>query len=368
MLEIRNKPKKRCVPIWVIISVALFALSAVIYEISKRVPAIAENINSTVSVAVRLILSKVTYLLPISLFELLIIFALPLLILFIVILIKSCNSARERVRNCMALLGVIAIILTSYIFMLGIGYYADPVANKLGLTDEKNISADELYDTALTVQNELNAIALKLSAEDGETHMEYSVSELSKRISRAYDTFTDEYDILYNFTSRAKPVMFSGIMADLRITGIYSFFTGEANVNVEYPDYNLPFTVAHEFAHQRGICRENEANFIAFLVCISSDDDYIRYSGYLNLYEYLRSALYSADKELFKTLDSDLAPTARKDINASVKVYNEHKDSILGEINDRLNDVYLKFNGTDGTVTYSYVVRLAVSWYSRSTD
>ena len=90
-------------------------------------------------------------------------------------------------------------------------------------------------------------------------------------------------------------------MSDLQISGIYSFFTGEANVNVEYPDYCLPFTAAHELSHQRGICRENEANFVAFLVCIGSEDDYIRYSGYLNVYEYLASALYRADKELYKS-------------------------------------------------------------------
>ena len=49
-------------------------------------------------------------------------------------------------------------------------------------------------------------------------------------------------------------------------------------------------------AHQRGIAREDEANFIAFLVCMASDDPYIRYSGYLEVYEYVASSLYSDDR------------------------------------------------------------------------
>ena len=36
-------------------------------------------------------------------------------------------------------------------------------------------------------------------------------------------------------------------------------------MNVDYNDYNLVFTCAHEMAHQRGLSKEDEANFIAFL-------------------------------------------------------------------------------------------------------
>jgi hypothetical protein len=172
-----------------------------------------------------------------------------------------------------------------------------------------------------------------------------------------------EYSLLTNYHSRVKPVYFSTVMSDLGISGIYSFFTGEANVNVEYPDYCLPFTSAHELAHQRGICRENEANFVAFLVCISSDDDYIRYSGYLGMYEYLASALYRTDTDLYNEALKSVPKAAIYDMIASSKVYEQHKDSPLGRINERLNDAYLKANGTEGVVSYGYVVRLAVGYY-----
>jgi hypothetical protein len=147
------------------------------------------------------------------------------------------------------------------------------------------------------------------------------------------------------------------------ITGIFSPFTGEANINIEYPDYSLPFTAAHEFAHQRGIAREDEANFIAHLVCVSSEDEFVRYSGYLYLYEYLASALYSADKELYSELAKALSATARADILASREVSAKYSLSTLGKINDKANDLYLKSNGTEGIISYNLVVLLAVEYY-----
>ena len=88
-------------------------------------------------------------------------------------------------------------------------------------------------------------------------------------------------------------------MTYTHISGIYSFFTGEANLNTNYPDFVNVYTTAHEMAHQRGISREDEANFTAFLVCIESESTYVRYSAYLNMFEYLSSALYSADYSLW---------------------------------------------------------------------
>ena len=71
-------------------------------------------------------------------------------------------------------------------------------------------------------------------------------------------------------------------MSRLGLSGFYMPFTGEPNFNDAQPDFDLPYVIAHEKAHQRGFAREDEANFIAFLVCVNSTDPYLRYSGYLN--------------------------------------------------------------------------------------
>jgi len=160
-------------------------------------------------------------------------------------------------------------------------------------------------------------------------------------------------------------VILSEPMTYTHIAGVYSFFTGEANVNTNFPDYTIPFTVAHELAHQRGIAREDEANFVAFLVCKESDDPYIRYSGYLNLFEYVSSALYSADQELYAKVASTLNTDVRYELMAYSKFFDKYRDSVAADVSGAVNDAYLKLQGTEGTRSYGLVVDLAVAYYKK---
>ena len=159
-------------------------------------------------------------------------------------------------------------------------------------------------------------------------------------------------------------------MSYAHFTGLYTFFTGEANINVLFPDYTLPFTAAHELAHGRGIARENEANFIAFLVCMESTDPYIRYCGLLNMYEYVMSALYNADTEEGKPLYNKIASLPDKRIRGELSAYAEffekYRTSSVSEISGAINDSFLKANGTEeGEKSYGLVVNLAVSYYKK---
>lgn len=345
------------------ISFFLTAVSVLVYAIAIRSVDFADYINGTVSAFVRAALSFLTYGLPFSLFESLVIFSPVILVCAVVIFIKRAENKKVMIRSVFSLITLISLIFTSYIFTLGVGYRTTPLSKKIGIEEDKDVTAEELYFTLTEVIDGLNTYASLVTLDNGETVMQYSVDDMSEKLIEAYDKMNEEYSLVTNFTSRVKPVYFSTVMSDLGISGIYSFFTGEANVNVEYPDYCLPFTAAHELAHQRGICRENEANFVAFLVCIASDDDYVRYSGYLNMYEYLASALYRTDRELYREALKNVPDVALYDMIASNEVYKKHKDSPLGRINDRLNDAYLKANGTEGVVSYGYVVRLAVGYY-----
>jgi hypothetical protein len=165
------------------------------------------------------------------------------------------------------------------VLALGIPYNVTPLGYRLELPAVE-VTEDNLYDTAKILLDETNALAEKLEFdESGSAIMPYSLGELSEKISAAYSVVAEKYDFIPDFSSRVKPIATKDALSNLHLLGIYTYFTGESNINVHYPDFNIPYTTAHEFAHQRGIARENEANFIAYLVCISSEDAYIRYSG-----------------------------------------------------------------------------------------
>ena len=354
---------KKYIPRPALASFLILSLSYLVLRLCNASYAFADFINNTVSFAIRYVMAWVSYPFTASLFELLVIVSPVLLVLLVGVCVRRGRNRVERVRTLLALMGVISLIATGYIYTLAVGYHTTPVADRIGIEDREDITAEELYETVSIVIDDINLLADSIAFTDGETRMTYSVDELSERLVSAYDVMLSRYPILTNYTSRVKPIRASSVMSDFGIMGIYTFFTGEANVNVEYPDYTVPFTAAHEMAHQRGVLRENEASFVAFLVCTSAEDEYVRYSGYLNLYEYLASALYRADRDLYFTARDGLSERALDDMRAASAVYQQHKDSPLGKLNDRINDLYLKANGTDGVVSYGYVVRLAVSYY-----
>ena len=193
--------------------------------------------------------------------------------------------------------------------------------------------------------------------------MPYTYDEMSKKLVEAYAKVCDEYDFIPRLSSRVKPVMLSEPWTYTHISGVYTYFTGEANINTNFPDYTIPYTAAHEMAHQRGIAREDEANFIAFLVCISSDDPYIRYSGYLEVYEYVADALCSEDITLYSTVRSKLRNNVREEMAAYSAFFDKYCDKIVAKATETANNSYLQMQGTVGSKSYELVVYLTVAYY-----
>ena len=210
---------------------------------------------------------------------------------------------------------------------------------------------------------ELNSMVDEISyLEDGFSEMPYTVSQMNGKLIEAYEKVCEKYGFIQSLHSRVKPVMLSEAMSYTHITGVYTYFTGEANLNVNFPDYTLPYTAAHELAHQRGIAREDEANFIAFLVCNESDDPYIRYSGYLNLYEYVASALRS-NTEAYKRVRASLDSNITGEMRAYSAFFDKYRHSTAGKVSETVNNTYLQVQGTVGTKSYGMVVDLAVAYF-----
>ncbi len=340
------------------------AFSAACLVLSIFFTPIADFLNSTLATAYRFIMSVFSSPFPFSLFELLICISPVLLVLIGIFMYRRVNDKTSALRFLFSTLALISFIFSGFVFSLGIPYHITPIEERMGMK-EAEVNSESLEYTAAILRDEVNALANELSlTEDSQSYMNMSFSELSQKITDAYEEFSDDYGFPLNYYTRAKPMFFDDVMSEAHLLGVYTFFTGESNINDGYPDYNTPFTVAHEFAHQRGIVREDEANFAAFAVCIRSESAYIRYSGYLNMYEYVISALYKTDTEAFRRVHSELSMCAFADIRASSEHSQKYADSKFGETVGNVNDAYLQMNGTEGTVSYGLAVRLAVAYYA----
>ena len=353
---------KKYLPTFALISFLITLASVILLMLMTKIPTLADFVNVSLAHAVRVALSGVSYIFPFSIFELLLLLIIPVTVGAFVLAFRFGGDFVRCVRNVFALLAVLGLIFTSYIFTLAPGYHTTTLAERMGLDTEGEISNEELYNTAVYVRDRANALSVSLDFDGGFSRSGYSLDDISRLVVESYE-LQEELDFIKSYKSRAKPVTYSGVMTATGITGIYSFFTGEANINMAYPDYCLPFTVAHELAHQRGISRENEANFVAYLICISSPDSYLQYSGYLGMYKYLANALYSSDRELYSELVLGVFDGVKADLSASYEVSSEHSGGWLDNLSDKMNDAYLKLNGTEGTVSYGLAVRLAVAYH-----
>lgn len=352
-----------------IVLFALAAVSAVLTLLFRLSTPFADFFNRHISQPLRMLLAWITYPLPFSLSEAMLLFSPVALVLLIRHAILHFTSSWRLVgMYLLRILSFALLFFILFVFVFNAGYFGTTIdsEDKLDIR-RQNVSTDELYTTAQHLVESVNREAqnVKFQSEDFSV-MPYSRGEMNDKLMDAYAAFCAEHDFMTHFESRVKPVMLSVPMSYTHITGVYSFFTGEANLNINFPDYTIPFTAAHELAHQRGIARENEATFIAYLVCIGSDDPYIRYSGYLNMYEYVASALYGADRDLYYEVRAELSAAVRYEQWAYSEFFEQYRNSVASEVSGAVNDTYLKWQGTEGTRSYGLVVDLAVAYDKKS--
>ena len=360
----KNKLKTIFTP-FVIVSAILFLLCLILYLISGISYSLADLVNSTASHWVRRCFAAFGDLFSFSLFELVIILLPLALIIVIRKAVLAFKTAEGRTRFISKLAAFVLLIYGGHLLTIGVAHNSTPLATKMGMPSVE-VNGENLATTLEILTEEINSLADALPRnDDGVFTTDLTFDEISGKVTSSYNALAEIYDLIPGFDSRAKSVANGWAMCYLGISGIYTYPTGEANVNSYYPSYVTIFTAAHEMCHQRGVLRENEANFLAFLITMTSDHPHLRYSGAMEVYSYVASALYRTDKDAYFELYDKLSPLARADFREANRISDLYDDTIIEKISEKINDLYLKSNGSDGVVSYGYVVRLVVAYYNR---
>ena len=197
----------------------------------------------------------------------------------------------------------------------GTQYYGTTFAEKAGMTGGE-VETGDLAAVAAYFARQANETADAVPR-DGEGVFAVSVQEILSHSSGVYDNAVAEYPCLAGPERSAKPAFYSRIMSAAGFTGYLCPLFGESTVNVDCPTVFLPVTVAHEFAHQRGVAAEQEANFCGIYASVTSGKAEYVYSGWLYGFVHLFNALYSADPEQALAAWEQLCPEARADIGCN---------------------------------------------------
>ena len=350
----------------------LFPLAYLISTLAKHSVFFAEEVFAKRIYKVHsIVVSAITGWLPFSVAELVVVVGpvvcLVLLIRFILHMVKNKENRFER-----ALLGIInvacvvAVLWFVYVIGCGVNYHRVSVAEQRGIT-VRDSSKEELYGLCVELAEQavqLREELVEYEDEDGVLRLPVSNREIGKLARDAYKTLAADMPVLKGFYPAPKCITGSKVFSAMEITGVFTCWTMEANVNVDIPDYSRASTMAHELAHLYGFMKEDEANFLAYLACTASDDPVVRYSGILLALIYSGNALAGQDMELYGELWSMYHPGMLRDFEDNSAYWEKYEDTVISETADKVNDVYLKANEQeDGVKSYGRVVDLLLAEY-----
>jgi hypothetical protein len=276
------------------------------------------------------------------------------------------TGAGRRLRLAAAaaarLLAVTGAVYLAFLLTWGLNYHRPAFAVVTGLGEATTgVAVGELEALGAALVAAAND-ARTAVAEDarGVGQLEGGVPSALNRAVAAVRLASERYAAVRAPFARPKRVFLSTGLSYLGISGIYLPFTAEANVNDIVPDSQLPFTAAHELAHQGGVAPEDEANFVAYVACTRHPDADFRYSGALNAALYVLHALSQADAKRARVLHAGWSPAVRRDL-AALAEWNERYRGPAETAARAVNDAYLKTQGVpEGVRSYGRMVDLLV--------
>ncbi len=167
------------------------------------------------------------------------------------------------------------------------------------------------------------------------------LSEVNREAKFLYSARTDLVGA--GGSLEVKPSLFGSWLPFLGIQGYYNPFTGEAQVNAQMPSVLIPFVVCHEMAHQAGIAAEGDANFLAYLICRSSEKPDFPYSALLHIWLYTHHQLMSMDSARTRAERESLHPIVKADLE-EIRNYHARYRGSMQRWSSRLYDYFLKWN------------------------
>lgn len=287
--------------------------------------------------------------------------ALSYLAVQILALIRKGERAARLYRTLVTLLAAGLSVYALFCLLWGVYYYADDFAAASGF-ENKEISVGQLASvTRWFAEKSDEYAALVPRDENGLCCSDRK--EILRRSPEIFAKTEKNWPCLEGPPLAAKGVVCSRAMSYLDFSGFFFPFTAEANVNMDMPACDLAATVAHELSHQRGVAKEQEANFTAVLACLDSGDPDYGYSACLMAFTYLGNALYDADRAAWEEIREGLGEDVLRDLRERSRYWQQFETPVRKASNTVYEGFLHSYDQTLGLKSYGACVDLLVNYY-----
>ena len=197
--------------------------------------------------------------------------------------------------------------------------------------------------------------------------------DVGQRGIREMQRLGESCPLLSGYYPTPKKFTFSGFFSQQYMMGYYFPFSMEANYNDRMYIANVPVTICHELSHVKGFIFEDDANFIGYLACISSDDAFFRYSGYLSVLNYLNRDLFESlggSQEAYQSYEKCSDLVERDNVFLTEEAWAEVEErsvfdtETVRQASHSFLETNLQMNGIEeGTASYGDVVEQLLIYY-----
>lgn len=342
----------------------LLAISVVLFYLSlQKTPMVDEYFTQLISKTILNVISAVTGLVPFSLAEFLAVIILLTLVVSVIKLIAALFRKSGILRAFFRITDILAALVLCFLIFWGFNYRQVGLEQVLGLSPaQPEVSELESMASELASQ----AGAERKAAGFSDTQLFQLKGNLNTVASSAYDHFSRDYPEFKEPTAKAKPLLTSRLFSYMGISGIFVPFTAEANYNNDQSDLMKASSILHELAHLKGVAREEEANFTAYLASRYTNNQSFRYSGTMLALINTMNRLAKVDMSAYTRVYSSYT----KGMHLDLTEHNKYWEQFEGEVRQKAEDVnnqYLKSNGQKaGVGSYEDMVSYLVAFKKKT--
>lgn len=229
------------------------------------------------------------------------------------------------------------------------------------------------YADSLNLLSEDQRVKSEETAFDGQRESQFNGFVDDRLKNRVRDAVLKGYNKIghkeginppFNPHPHVKTMVFTPLSSMAGVTGSMAPFFCEFTLNGDIRPHDYPAIYAHEYAHFLGIANEGEANFYSYIVCTSSTNQAVRFSGYYHIFFHVLHNVFDilGEKEGEKFL-SHIRPEIIRLAKDDRHYWLSKRSKVLDAAQDFIFDLYLKGNNvSEGRKSYSGVVALILAW------
>jgi len=291
---------------------------------------------------------------------------LPMIyIVLAIILVRTALWFKDRKKGITfqisRVFGGIAFLVLVFYFLWGFNYNQIPLQTRLGfdLKEVSDIDIEKEFQRATEVlTKEASELPDQLTTDGSISDYKISDHDLRPDVEKALA----DLDIPHKGRVRVRQLWPNGFLLRWSTAGIYIPQTGEGHIDRGLLSVQKPFTIAHEMAHGYGVTDEGACNFIAWLACSQSKENWIRFGG---AFTYWRYAASEMPEQKVKEVISQFPPVVSRALTL-VRENDKKYPDLMPKVRDAIYSSYLERHGVKGGLkSYNYVVMMVQQYLEK---